>query len=160
MRHVVLDATIGAQRVDGVFDAVLRWELPDPERGSSWEWEADSSEPAPVITSGVRPRWLEFRSGMLRWNEEINGYPDDLEIRFALTDGDFETFVGKWTFHQESDDVALRFEVDYSFGIESMAGILDPIAEQAIKDTIGRAVLGMFPTVKIHEHPRGAVACE
>ena len=149
MRHVALDAVVNTAEADEVFDMVLRWELPDPESGSSWEWDSSAHSETRLILSGIRPRWLEFRSGTLRWNEEITGYRDDLEIRFVLTDGDFASFTGKWALHQEFEDVLLHFEADFDFGIDSMARILDPIAEEAVKETISRAVTGMFPKVVI-----------
>ncbi|MET8129518.1 SRPBCC family protein [Streptomyces sp. NPDC005065] len=141
---MTLDAQIGSKSVDEVLDAVLRWELPDPEAEASWEWESNSRTGA-AITSGIRPRWLNFQMGTLRWNEEIRSYRDELEIRFVLTDGDFSNFSGKWKLRQESDGVALRFEAEFDFGVLSMAGFLDPIAIEAIRDTIGRAISGMFP---------------
>lgn len=149
MRRVTVDATVGAARAPDVFDAVLRWELPDPEGGSSWEWEPGGAGGTPAATSGVRPRWLDFRTGTLRWNEKITGYREHLRISFVLTDGDFAAFSGQWSLRQEAEDVALHFEADFDFGIESMAGILDPIAEEAVKETIGRAVTGMFAQAAI-----------
>ncbi|MFE0026352.1 SRPBCC family protein [Amycolatopsis sp. NPDC059021] len=151
MRQVALNIVFGEARIDEVFDAVLRWELPAPETGSSWEWDGETSNAAPVVTSGVRPRWLDFRTGKLRWNEEIRSHREDQEIRFALTDGDFAEFAGRWAFRAAGDDVAVRFEVGFDFGIPSMESILDPIAEAAITATISRAVRGMAPPGRVED---------
>ncbi|UMP06846.1 SRPBCC family protein [Amycolatopsis sp. EV170708-02-1] len=145
MRQVTVNIIFEKARINEAYDAVLRWELPAPETGASWEWNSEASNAAPLITSGVRPRWLDFRTGTLRWNEEIRSYPEDREIRFALTDGDFASFAGRWAFRDAGDGVAVRFEVGFDFGIPSMESILDPIAETAITATISRAVLGMAP---------------
>ena len=151
MRHVIWDVTVLSEAVEDVFNAVLRWELPDPEDGGgpSWEWDARPSAGPAAAASGIRPRWLEFRSGLLRWNEHISSFRDDLEIHFSLVDGDFADFSGKWVMRQNGDDVRLHFEVDFGFGIPSMEGILDPVAEQAITETIERAVTGMFERLRL-----------
>ncbi|MEU6201631.1 SRPBCC family protein [Streptomyces sp. NPDC047061] len=165
MRHVKVDTSVAAARADEVFDAVLRWELPDPDSGSDWAWESGVASPesgtapsgpdtafsAPVLARrvrGIRARRLEFPSGTLRWSEEIVGHRDGLRISFAQTEGDFAAFHGQWTVHQDVEAVVLRFEAAFDFGVESMAGILDPIAEQAVRDTVGRAVTGMFDSAE------------
>ncbi|MYW93789.1 cyclase [Amycolatopsis rubida] len=153
MRTVALNIVFGGARLDEAFDAVLRWELPAPETGSSWEWNGGTAEAAPVITSGVRPRWLDFRTGKLRWNEEIRSHREDGEIRFVLTDGDFAEFAGRWTFRTDGDDVAVRFEAGFDFGIPSMESLLDPIAATAVTATIARAVLGMVPRGRVEDGP-------
>ncbi|MCK9878548.1 SRPBCC family protein [Frankia sp. Ag45/Mut15] len=124
-----------------VFDNILHWEhypelaphvrsatvhstYPDPECASSWE--------------------LHFRSGLLRWTERDQFLPEKLEIHFEQTDGDFESFSGTWHLAQQGDDVTVAFAADFDFGIPSLEGILDPIAERVIKETVAWAVTGMF----------------
>ncbi|MBB5152503.1 SRPBCC family protein [Saccharopolyspora phatthalungensis] len=156
MRHVELQIIFEREQLSDVFDAILRREPPNPDGGSSWEWSSAASPPPPQITSGVRPRWLEFRTGTLRWNEEISSVRPESRIRFTLTDGDFAEFSGAWTLSQVGDDVSVAFEADFDFGLPSMAGILDPIAETAIKETISRAVAGMLPRVRVVHEPQMA----
>ncbi|GAA0665363.1 aromatase/cyclase [Kitasatospora atroaurantiaca] len=146
MRHVELDAVVRNERAEDVFDNVLKWErypelaphvrattvhstLPEPVGSSSWE--------------------LHFRSGLLRWTEDDHFLRNDLEVRFEQTDGDFDSFEGKWVFRQDGDDVAVHFEADFDFGIPSLEGILDPIAERVIKETVAWAVTGLFASVSI-----------
>ncbi|ABW15110.1 cyclase/dehydrase [Parafrankia sp. EAN1pec] len=146
MRHVELDAVVRGALATDVFDEVLRWErypdlaphvrattvhatLPAPDCSSSWE--------------------LHFRSGLLRWTESDGFHRDDLTIRFEQTDGDFDTFSGSWQLAQAGDDVTVHFEADFDFGIPSLEGILDPIAERVIRETVAWAVTGMFPTTEI-----------
>ncbi|NEB75751.1 cyclase [Streptomyces sp. SID14478] len=146
MRHVELDALIPAQQAEPVLHAVRRFERypdlaphvnattvhaahPDPKASSSWE--------------------LHFRSGLLRWTEDDSVSVENGEIRFEQSDGDFDSFSGTWAFTQSGDDVALRFDADFDFGIPSLEGILDPIAERVIKETVAWAVTGLFPDARI-----------
>ncbi|MER8187616.1 SRPBCC family protein [Kitasatospora sp. NPDC094015] len=146
MRHVELDAVVSSERAEDVYAAVLRWErypelaphvrattvhstLPEPVGSSSWE--------------------LHFRSGLLRWTEADTFLPEQLEIRFEQTDGDFDSFTGTWRMSQDGDDVAVHFEADFDFGIPSLEGILDPIAERVIRETVAWAVTGLFTGTRI-----------
>jgi len=147
MRYMEIGKTLVDENVDSAFDVILRWELPDPDSGSSWQWDAASAPPRAHIYSGVRPRWLNFRTGILRWDEEIRAKREIYEIYFEQTEGDFADFSGKWVLRQVGDHVHVHYEITFDFGIESMAGILDPIAESAVRDVIGRAIGGMFGRV-------------
>ncbi len=146
MRHVELKATVRSETAKNVFRNVLRWERypelaphvqsatvhathPEPECSSSWE--------------------LHFRSGLLRWTERDVFLPGTLEIHFEQTDGDFDSFRGTWRLRQDGDDVEVDFAADFDFGIPSLEGILDPIAERVIKETVAWAVTGMFPATDI-----------
>src|SRR5262245_15361408 len=141
MRHVELDAVVMGESAGTVFESVARFDrfpelaphvssttvhgtLPDAKGSSSWE--------------------LHFRSGLLRWTEEDRFLPDELEIQFEQEDGDFDVFEGKWDMRQEDENVVVHFEVDFDFGIPSLQGILDPIAERVIKETVAWAVTGLF----------------
>ncbi|MFE9449673.1 type II toxin-antitoxin system RatA family toxin [Streptomyces sp. NPDC006739] len=148
MRHVSLDALIPAEKADTVFDAVRRWErypdlaphvnkttvhgtYPDPNASSSWE--------------------LHFRSGLLRWTEDDVFHPERGEIHFEQSDGDFDSFTGAWSIVQADQGVAVRFDADFDFGIPSLEGILDPIAERVIKETVAWALTGLFPGVRFQD---------
>jgi ribosome-associated toxin RatA of RatAB toxin-antitoxin module len=104
---------------------------PAPEGSSSWE--------------------LHFRSGLLRWTETERFDLDALEIHFEQTDGDFDSFVGKWVLSERDGAVTVHFEVDFDFGIPSMEGILDPIAERVIRETVAWSVMKMFADASIPE---------
>ncbi|KUL50150.1 MULTISPECIES: type II toxin-antitoxin system RatA family toxin [unclassified Streptomyces] len=146
MRHVELEAVVPAEQMATVFDAVRRWEkYPDlaphvnsttvhatyPEANCSSDWE------------------LHFRSGLLRWTEDDVFLPEQGEIRFEQSDGDFDSFVGTWALRQNGDDVAVRFDADFDFGIPSLEGILDPIAERVIKETVAWSLTGLFPATRV-----------
>lgn len=146
MRHVELDAVVLGESAETVFASVARFDrypelaphvsattvhgtLPAAKGGSSWE--------------------LHFRSGLLRWTEEDRFLTDQLEIQFEQEDGDFDVFEGKWELRQQDADVVVHFEVDFDFGIPSLEGILDPIAERVIKETVAWAVTGLFDRTEL-----------
>ncbi|MBV2355211.1 SRPBCC family protein [Streptomyces sp. J2-1] len=146
MRHVELEALVPAEQAEQVLHAVRRWERypelaphvnattvhaawPEPKASSSWE--------------------LHFRSGLLRWTEDDTVLPESGEIRFEQSDGDFDSFTGVWSFRQDGADVAVRFDADFDFGIPSLEGILDPIAERVIKETVAWALTGLYPEVRV-----------
>lgn len=146
MRHVELSALIPGNTTEAVFDAVRRWEnypqlaphvnkttvhatLPATDCSSSWE--------------------LHFRSGLLRWTESDDFAPEQGRIGFEQTDGDFDSFSGSWVFTQQGADVAVAFDAEFDFGIPSLEGILDPIAERVIKETVAWALTGLFEQTQI-----------
>ncbi|MEW9532083.1 type II toxin-antitoxin system RatA family toxin [Microbispora sp. NPDC049125] len=142
MRHLELDAVIHDATADAVYDGITRF-----DRYAEFAPHVRSAEvliawPEPVGES----HWeLNFRSGLLRWTEREQFARERLEIAFAQVDGDFESFSGLWTLRQDGGDVRLHFEADFDFGIPSMEGILDPIAERVIKETVAWTVVGLFP---------------
>jgi ribosome-associated toxin RatA of RatAB toxin-antitoxin module len=146
MRTVELDAVIAGMSAGTVFENVVRFErypelaphvqsatvhqaFPEPAGRSSWE--------------------LHFRSGLLRWNEGERFHRDALRIEFEQETGDFDSFSGVWTLRQQGPDTVVRFEAEFDFGIESLAGILDPIAERVIRETVAWALVGMFAQVEL-----------
>lgn len=146
MRHVELIALVPGQEAAAVLDAVRHWEdypklaphvnattvhatLPEPVGSSSWE--------------------LHFRSGLLRWTEDDFFDLENHTIGFEQTDGDFDSFTGAWTLTQEGPDVRVAFAADFDFGIPSLEGILDPIAERVVKETVAWAVTELFPGTQV-----------
>ncbi|GIF14552.1 SRPBCC family protein [Actinoplanes teichomyceticus] len=146
MRQVSLDAVIHNTAADYVLQQIARFDqyptlaphvnattvhtgLPEPVGSSSWE--------------------LHFRSGLLRWTEQERFLTDQLRIEFAQTDGDFDEFSGVWQLRQDGADTALSFRCDFDFGIPSLEGILDPIAERVIRETAAWAVAGLFDHLEV-----------
>ncbi|MEU9206519.1 SRPBCC family protein [Streptomyces sp. NPDC048415] len=85
-----------------------------------------------------------FRNGILRWTESDHFDRQALTITFTQLDGDFESFDGTWRIFVAGEEVRVGFRADFDFGIPSLAGILEPVAERVIKETIARVVLGLF----------------
>ncbi|WP_306300067.1 SRPBCC family protein [Streptomyces sp. NRRL B-24085] len=146
VRRVELRALVRAERAEEVFAQVVRWDryaelaphvesavvhtgFPATEGSSSWE--------------------LHFRSGLLRWTEHERFEPGRGEVRFEQADGDFDSFSGSWEVRQDGPDVQVAFVCDFDFGIPSLEGILDPIAERVITETVAWTLTGMFPRTEL-----------
>ncbi|MCX4832026.1 SRPBCC family protein [Streptomyces sp. NBC_01016] len=87
-----------------------------------------------------------FRNGILRWTESDHFDRPTLTITFTQLDGDFEVFEGTWRIAAEGSEVRVAFRAAFDFGIPSLAGILEPVAERVFKETIAQVVLGLFPS--------------
>ncbi|GAB2819330.1 type II toxin-antitoxin system RatA family toxin [Streptomyces daliensis] len=87
-----------------------------------------------------------FRNGILRWSEADEFDRNALTIDFAQLDGDFELFTGTWRISATERGARVDFQADFDFGMPSLQGILDPVAERVIRETIARIVLGLFGT--------------
>ncbi|MEU0282534.1 type II toxin-antitoxin system RatA family toxin [Streptomyces sp. NPDC088147] len=85
-----------------------------------------------------------FRNGILCWTETDRFDRDGLTITFEQTDGDFAEFSGVWRLVADGDDCVVDFSAEFDFGIPSLAGILDPVAERVFKETIARVVISLF----------------
>ncbi|MFC4031599.1 type II toxin-antitoxin system RatA family toxin [Streptomyces polygonati] len=146
MRRVIMDAEILAEDAGTVFENVVQFKR-YPELAPH-VLSTVVTETRPSAT-GESSWELHFRSGLLRWSERERFLRDDLRIEFEQTEGDFDSFVGFWDIKQSGPDTILHFECDFDFGIESLEGILDPIAERVIKETVAWAVVGLHEHVKL-----------
>lgn len=108
-----------------------------------------------VETTPGTPRmsdWeVNFRRGIMRWTEREAVDHQRLRIDFEQTDGDFEEFRGSWHLTDAPLGAEVHFEVTYDFGIESLAGIMDPIAERVIKRAICSVLAGLFTDLAVRE---------
>ncbi len=144
MRTVELDAIVAGTSAGTVFENVVRFER-YPELAPHVRYAVVyQAFPGPTGRSGWE---LHFRSGLLRWSEGERFHRDALRIEFEQENGDFDFFRGAWTLRQQGPDTVVRFEAEFDFGIASLAGILDPIAERVIKETVAWVLVGMFAQV-------------
>jgi ribosome-associated toxin RatA of RatAB toxin-antitoxin module len=94
---------------------------------------------------------MNFRRGLMRWTELEVVDHGRLRIEFEQTDGDFEDFRGSWQLYPADPGTEVLFEVSYDFGIESLAGIMDPIAERVIKRAVCSVLSGLFGEIRVLE---------
>jgi ribosome-associated toxin RatA of RatAB toxin-antitoxin module len=104
---------------------------PDMPRDSDWE--------------------VNFRRGVMRWNEWESVDVARLRVEFDQTDGDFAEFHGSWQLDPVIGGCEVLFEVTYDFGIESLAGIMDPIAERVVKRVICSVLTELFGEIQVLE---------
>jgi ribosome-associated toxin RatA of RatAB toxin-antitoxin module len=146
MRTVKLDAVVRDCVAADVFDNVMQFER-FPVLAPHVQSTTVTAGP-PARTG--RSSWeLHFRSGLLRWTEDDVFDPDRLRTTFEQTTGDFDEFTGSWQLTQDGPDTRVEFRADFDFGIASLAGILDPIAERVITETVAWVLVGMFDRVDL-----------
>lgn len=87
---------------------------------------------------------VNFRRGPMRWTERELVDTRALRIEFEQLHGDFESFAGSWQVVPGVGGCVVRFDLTYDFGIESLAGLMDPIAERVIKRVVCEVLAGLF----------------
>jgi ribosome-associated toxin RatA of RatAB toxin-antitoxin module len=103
-----------------------------------------------VVAADGGSAWtVNFRRGVLRWHETDTVSTEDLRIDFTQTGGDFATFHGSWRLRKVIGGAHVTFEVAWDFGIDSMAGLMDPIAERVIKRVVCDVLRGLFGDVTV-----------
>lgn len=85
-----------------------------------------------------------FRNGLLRWKERDMFDPESNTIGFEQTEGDIEHFSGWWKIAGENGGSKVRFWAQFDMGIPSLSNIIDPIAEQALRENIIAILRGLF----------------
>ncbi|WP_436498542.1 type II toxin-antitoxin system RatA family toxin [Actinokineospora sp. HUAS TT18] len=94
---------------------------------------------------------VNFRRGIMRWHETEVFDAERLRIDFEQSDGDFDDFRGAWQVTVADGGSDVRFEVTYDFGIESLSGLMDPIAERVIKRAAVQVLGGLFGPIDVLE---------
>jgi ribosome-associated toxin RatA of RatAB toxin-antitoxin module len=97
---------------------------------------------------------VNFREGILRWKEEDVFHPDECIVRFRQIEGDVEYFVGEWSIWDDRRGCLVRFACDFDMGIPGLSDMLEPIAEQALRDNIRSILAGLIPSAEFL--PNGA----
>jgi Polyketide cyclase / dehydrase and lipid transport len=92
---------------------------------------------------------VNFRRGLMRWHEIDAVDAAALRISFEQTEGDFAAFAGAWRLSPVIGGARVDFEIAWDFGIESMAGIMDPIAERVIKRVVCDVLSGLFGEITV-----------
>lgn len=91
-----------------------------------------------------------FRQGILQWVEEDTFDRAHTTIHFNQTEGDVDYFAGTWrVIGQETTEngCQIHFTAAIDLGIPTMADILEPIAERALRENIRSIIAGLFPSV-------------
>jgi ribosome-associated toxin RatA of RatAB toxin-antitoxin module len=87
---------------------------------------------------------VDFRGGILRWVEEDSFDPDKYALGFVQTEGDIEHFSGEWRIQEDGDGCLVSFNAQFDMGMPSLSKIIDPIAEQALRENITSIIRGLF----------------
>ncbi|AAZ37662.1 SRPBCC family protein [Pseudomonas savastanoi pv. phaseolicola] len=119
--------------------------LGDFEPGEVWPILSDFARypdfMSDVLEVIVHPRQSEYVSST--WRVLINGSEltwteqdwlvTNERIEFKQTDGDLEVWYGEWLLIQRADGLHVDLNVTFDLGIPSLAEVLHPIGERAIR---------------------------
>jgi ribosome-associated toxin RatA of RatAB toxin-antitoxin module len=94
-------------------------------------------------TTAVSTWRVRFRSGILQWVEADVYDPELLTIAFAQLEGDFERFHGRWSVEPEPHGCRVHFTAEFDFGMPTLAPMIDPIAEAALREAVGEIVAAL-----------------
>lgn len=101
-----------------------------------------------------------FRNGPLRWVEIDYFRPEQRSIVFEQESGDFHVFRGNWTVAELDHGTTVTFRADFDFGIPSLAGVLEPIAEKVLKEGIATILAGILGGIEVVGDPATAAAVD
>ncbi|WHT17445.1 SRPBCC family protein [Crossiella sp. CA-258035] len=97
---------------------------------------------------------VAFRRGRLRWREWEHLDPATTSVEFGQVDGDFEHFRGAWRITGAETGCTVDFQVDFDFGIDSLAEAMDPVAERLLRRVMGSVLSGLFgAATQLHDLP-------
>ena len=145
MRSIHLCANVPTTDVGLVFKQVT-----DFARYPSVSPDVRLAEVQPTNNGPQQTVWeVNFRRGIMRWIEEEEIDPTRLHVDFRQVEGDFDDFHGSWQLTPRKQGCDVRFEVTYDFGIESLAGIMDPLAERVIKRAICAVLVDIVGEVTV-----------
>lgn len=85
---------------------------------------------------------VNFRRGVLRWSECDLVDHDNRTIEFAQLTGDLAEFHGMWSVIETEQGVQIRFDAFYDLGMPTLAELLDPVAERALRDNVAELMAG------------------
>lgn len=75
---------------------------------------------------------VNFRNGILKWEERDVIDREGLRIEFAQTEGDLAMFWGEWEVQARAGGAGVRFMAEFDLGIPSLASMLHPVAERTL----------------------------
>ncbi|WP_228780731.1 type II toxin-antitoxin system RatA family toxin [Nocardia cyriacigeorgica] len=127
-----------AELVDEVRSVVVRPGADDRSSTSDWE--------------------VYFRNGPLSWTEVDYFQHERRRIVFEQETGDFHVFRGVWQVQPAGAGSTVTFEASFDFGIPSLAGVLEPIAEKVLKEGIATVLHRLLDGCEVVGDPAVAAA--
>ncbi|MCP1120857.1 type II toxin-antitoxin system RatA family toxin [Robbsia andropogonis] len=87
----------------------------------------------PHGSGAIHSTWRVLLNGSeLTWTELDRLVPNE-RITFEQTDGDLEVWFGEWVLVEREDGLYVDLNVTFDIGIPSLADVLHPIGERAIR---------------------------
>lgn len=139
MAHFDLHARIPGKSAREVFDLLVDLEKYPGCAESVRSLQVERQDENRVISS-----WeVSFHGGIMRWKEEDTFVPEENALRFRQLEGDMDSFSGEWRLKDDGDGCLASFHADFDLGVSGLSSILEPIAEQALRDNIRGILKGL-----------------
>ncbi|MEJ1198634.1 MULTISPECIES: aromatase/cyclase [unclassified Streptomyces] len=153
MRHVVLHAL-----ADGLAPADVYGRISDFRRYPEYSDTFREVHVAPPLPDGstVSDWTVKFRGGLMRWRERDTYSPETYSVAFEQISGDFRTFEGSWRCEARGGGTLVVYTAAFDLGIPTLAMILDPVAESAVRTNITRVLRGLAGAEVIDERAAAA----
>jgi len=83
----------------------------------------------------VISRWKTLvEEAPIEWIEEDVFDDAALRVDYRLLEGDLDTFQGKWTFLESGGVTHVRLEVEYDFGVPTLAELIGPTLHKKVQE--------------------------
>jgi hypothetical protein len=140
MRHVEIELPVPGRDAVAVYTALCAFErFPEQSRALRSLRVAHSGD------GRLWSRWeLLVQGAVLRWTEQDRFDRRGLAIRFRQTDGDPARFAGAWRVAPTPNGCAVRFVADLDLGPATLAGLIEPMVERALRGAVQAIVVGLF----------------
>lgn len=149
MRSIYLHAEVPTGDADLVFKCITDFKS---YPAVSSDVRSVTTHPAPAAGQAQHTDWeVNFRRGIMRWTEWEDIDHERLQVKFCQIDGDFDDFHGYWQLTPTVSGCRVELRVTYDFGIESLAKIMDPLAERVIKRAVCSVLVDIVGEVTILE---------
>jgi ribosome-associated toxin RatA of RatAB toxin-antitoxin module len=139
MRSVTMRVEVAGMGPEEVYGRIARFE--DYRRHTATVREVEVTESSAL---GSRSKWeVNFRDGILRWQEVDRFFPEERAIRFEATGGDLDMFAGSWSVEEAGEGALITFQAEFDLGLSTLNEMVEPIADEALRETIDDILAGL-----------------
>lgn len=139
MRSVTMRSVVVGMGADEVYERIHRFE--DYPKHTRTVREVDVTE---SDEHGSQSKWeVNFRDGIMRWEEQDRFFPEERRIQFEAIGGDLDMFVGSWSVEAADDGAVITFQAEFDLGLSTLNDMVEPIADEALRETIDQILVGL-----------------
>lgn len=109
--------------------------------------EIDDREEDTVVSTWT----VKFRRGLLHWVERDTFDRAAGTIEFNQLSGDYAEFRGLWRVTRIPEGTQIDFTAEFDLGMPTLAEILDPVAESALRENITLILEGLLGSLRTVE---------